>query len=92
MFQTMPWLVPLSILVLSGLAGCTTPCDESRRVLLRQCEIEVGGDDPPPCEGEQRAYAQCIIDHPAAACEYFYDPLVAEGNAFDLCVRAIPTD
>jgi hypothetical protein len=92
MFHGMRRLVPLSLLALAGLVGCTTPCDESRRVLLRQCGIEVGADDAPPCEGQERAYAECIVDHPAAACDYFYDPIVAEGNAFDLCVRAIPLD
>ncbi len=85
-------LLLLSLSTTFGLAGCTTPCDESRGVLLRHCDIEVMGSSAMACEGERRAYAQCILDHPDAACDYFYDPLAAEGNAFDLCVREIPPD
>lgn len=86
-------LVPLVLTSLSLVfSGCTTPCDESRDVLTRQCFLDTDGEMDAPCDGERRAFAECILDHPAAACDYFYDSVAASGNAFDLCVQAIVRD
>jgi hypothetical protein len=73
-------------------SGCATPCDEAADVLIRQCLREVTGETDMACEGERLAFNQCIIDHPMAACDWYYDPVAYAGNAFDLCPRAIPLD
>jgi len=86
-----PIALALAVAILS-LSGCTTPCDEAADVITRQCFMEVEGTTEMRCEGERRAYAECVIDYPEDACDWFYDPVAAEGNAFDFCVRAIEPD
>lgn len=82
------------ILSLVSLTGCSDVCDEGAVVLDEHCGIEVGMEPRPgmefTCDGDRQAFSQCIVDHPGAACAYFYDPVAGADNAFGRCVEAIP--
>ena len=82
-------LFPL-FLALLALAGCSTVCDEAIEVLERECLMTVEREPDIACEGEQKGFSQCIVDHPRSACAYYDDPVGEADNEFARCIDALP--
>ena len=77
----------ISLMVLSMAVGCTDVCEEAICQLRETCELEVERDEDASCSGEQEQLSQCIVDHTAAACDYFDDPVAHAGNDYALCIE-----